>query len=393
LSHGGSGCSAQALIIAWLPITMRTPMFFDLCCFTAYFQLAFSCPVTNFLVNRNAQHNNFYVDKCAQAIRGLEGSEQWTVKFDFILGPGKSIELGINEGVPFPTPDDGFWLKSSHAVVTDKTDTEVFLWPPIHVHHIVCRTNMADEWYEQDVFEHQASFLDTAGATGMNKHRKRYDILNGTDGWARYYPAQTRVKCGVRLDDDRLAGKAVEYKLVINMDLVIDADKRYGFRPFSNVFWEGTRTGQIGYNLAPGTTALLSKEFQAPGTGSFDPHSLTSHTHPGAQSLKLMAKRLGGQSFAEPQCLFTLQYPVLTVEPGWQSQLLNVKPGPYVRQPTFNWSEIGLKWLSGNHSKSGIDGNRPCAFQKGDTFFGGGSCCSEFYNNHHDDVAWDGVLD
>jgi len=203
----------------------------------------------------------------------------------------------------------------------------------------------------------------------LNKHLKRYDILNETDGWARYYPAQTRVKCGLRLDDDRLAGKAVEYKLVINMDLVIDADKRYGFRPFSNVFWEGTRTGQIGYNLAPGTTALLSKEFQAPGTGSFDPHSLTSHTHPGAQSLKLMAKRLGGQSFAEPQCLFTLQYPVLTVEPGWQSQLLNVKPGPYVRQPTFNWSEIGLKWLSGNHSKSGIDGNRPCAFQKGDTFF------------------------
>jgi len=81
-------------------------------------------------VNRNAQHNNFYVDKCAQAIRGLEGSEQWTVKFDFILGPGKSIELGINEGVPFPTPDDGFWLKSSHAMVTDKTDTEVFCGLP-----------------------------------------------------------------------------------------------------------------------------------------------------------------------------------------------------------------------------------------------------------------------
>jgi len=237
------------------------------------------------------------------------------------------------------------------------------------VHHIVCRTNIADLWYKQEVFEHRASFLTVAGAGGMSKHSNRYTVLNRTDGWAEYYPAQTEVTCGLRIDDDRLVGDAQEYKLVVIMDLVIDADRRYGFRPLSIAYWEGTTTGQVGYNLPTGTTTLFSKEYETPGAGSFDPDSLGSHTHPGGKSLKLFAKRLGGQDFATPQLLFTMQHPVLIVEPGSHSRELNVKPGPYVRPPTLDWSEIGLKWLTGSLFSSGIDSTRECAFQKGDIFY------------------------
>jgi len=302
---------------------------------------------------------------------GAEGSEQWTVKFDLTLGPGKKFQSrdGRSGAMSFPIPDDGFWLKSAHLMVTDKTGSQLFSWPPIHVHHIVCRTNIADLWYEQEVFEHRASFLTVAGAGGMSKFSHRYTVLNRTDGWAEYYPAQTEVTCGLRIDDDRLVGDAQEYKLVVIMDLVIDADRRYGFRPLSTAYWEGTTTGQVGYNLPTGTTTLFSKEYETPGAGSFDPDSLGSHTHPGAKSLKLFAKRLGGQYFATPQLLFTMQHPVFVVKPGSHSQELNVKPGPYVRPPTLDWSEIGLKWLTGSLFSSGIDSTRECAFQKGDIFY------------------------
>jgi len=224
-------------------------------------------------------------------------------------------------------------------------------------------------WYDQDVFEHQEVFLASAGAGFMNKHLKRYDLLSGLDGWATYYPAQTIVRCGMRLDDDRLVGDARQYKLVINMNVVIDPYRIIGFRPFSNVFWEGTTTGQIGYNLPSGITTVVSKEYEAPLAGSFHPEVFSSHTHPSAKSLKLIAKRLGGQDFATPQRLFTLQHPIWIVEAGSQSQELNVKPAWYVRPPTLEWSEIGLKWLTGSLSTSGFDSNTPCAFQKGDIFY------------------------
>jgi len=212
-------------------------------------------------------------------------------------------------------------------------------------------------------------FLASAGAGFMNKHLKRYDLLSGLDGWATYYPAQTIVRCGMRLDDDRLVGDARQYKLVINMNVVIDPYRIIGFRPFSNVFWEGTTTGQIGYNLPSGMTTVVSKEYETPVAGSFHPDVWTSHTHPGAKSLKLIAKRLGGQDFATPQHLFTMHYPILVVEAGRESQELNHKPGLYVRPPTLEWSEIGLKWLTGSLSTSLFDSNTPCAFHKGDIFY------------------------
>ncbi|CAK0856978.1 unnamed protein product [Prorocentrum cordatum] len=224
-------------------------------------------------------------------------------------------------------------------------------------------------WYEQEVFEHQAVFLHAAGSLGMNEYLKRYELLNETDGWAQYFPAQTKINCGWRVDDDRLVGDFEEYKLVLKMDVVIDADRRYGFRPLSSFFWEGTTTGQIGYNLPTGTTTVFSKEYEAPAAGSFDPYGFSAHTHPGGKSLKFIAKRLGGQSFATPQSLFTLEFRSLTVEPGSQSQELNVKPGDYLRLPTLDWSEIGLKWFIGSISASGVDSNRHCAFQKGDIFY------------------------
>lgn len=69
------------------------------------------------------------------------------------------------------------------------------------MHHVVCRANIADVRYEQDVFKHQAPFLETVGANGINKHLKRYVVLNGTDGWAMYYPARTEsiVDCALMM--------------------------------------------------------------------------------------------------------------------------------------------------------------------------------------------------
>jgi len=46
-----------------------------------------------------------------------------------------------------------------------------------------------------------------------------------------------------------------------------------------------------------------------------------------------------------------------------------VKPGSYQRPPILDWSEIGLKWLTGSFSTSGVDSHKQCAFLKGDIFY------------------------
>lgn len=334
----------------------RLALWYIACCLN----LGFSCPPQESLRTRGK--SPAYLDKCIQV---GSGSEQWTVKIDFTTGPGGRY---TPEFFTLPTPQQGFWLKSVHMLVTDKTGVKRFMWPPIHVHHFVCRTPRADAWYEQDVYEHQEVFLTVGGASYMNEHRKRYDLLNGPDGRATHYGDNTIVRCGLRMDDDRLAGNSQEYKLVVIMDVVIDPYRLQSFQPLGNTLWEGTPTGQIGYNVPEGISTVVSKEYEAPLAGSFHPDSFSSHTHPGGKSLKLMTKRLGGQDFASPQLLFTLQYPVWVLEAGPQSQELNMKPGLYVRQPAFEWSKFGLKWLNGTLSTSRFDSNQ-CAFEQGDIFY------------------------
>jgi len=344
---------------------MRTQSLFY---FTIYFQLAFNCHGKNASLPAAPQkqkEEQVYLDKRVQL---GPYSEQWRVTMDFTLDAGKKMGLPHQS---LPVPEDAFWLESAHVMITDKDGTEQFGWPPVHLHHLVCRSQRADAWYDKDVFDHQEVFLSTAGGTHMNKQLKRYDVVNGSDGWAAYYPARTEVKCGLAINDDRLKGHAQQYKLVVNMKFVMDADRLDGprFQPFSVLFWEGTTTGQIGYNVPSGTTNVFSKDYEAPEAGSFHPDDLSSHTHPGGKWLKFFARRLGGQDFTTPQCMFTMHHTNLTVESGSQSRELNAQPGVYVRQPKMEWSEIGLKWLTGSLFASGVDGERPLAFQKGDIFY------------------------
>jgi len=357
-----------------LQIAMRT---LGLCYFTVCFQLAFNCHGTKDSLPAAPQKHTeeqVYLDKRVQL---GPYSEQWRVTVDFTLKAGKSFHRGPLAGNQtattwsLPVPEDAFWLESVHVMITDWDGTEQFGWPPVHLHHLVCRSQRADVWHDKDVFDHNEVFLSTAGGSHMNEQLKRYDVVNGSDGWAAYFPAGTEVKCGFQIDDDRLKGHAQQYKLVINMKFVMDADRLDGprFRQFGVMFWEGTTTGQIGYNVPSGTTNVFSKDYEAPEAGSFHPDSLSCHTHPGGKWLKFFARRLGGQDFTTPQGMFTMHHTNLTVESGSQSRELNAKPGIYVRQPKMEWSEIGLKWLTGSLFTSGVDGKMPLAFQKGDIFY------------------------
>jgi len=334
-------------------------MLLGLCCFAVCFQSAYLCPVKKSLRSASPA----YLDECTQT---GSGSERWSIKMDFALAPG-----GIKVDFPLdprmaswtlPTPEDGFWLKSAHLLLTNKDETVRYAWPPVHVHHLVCRSPHPDTWYDKDVFHHQEIFLSSAGSSFMNEHSKRYDLVNEISenghSWAAYTPAHTKISCGLRVDDDRFEGETQHYKLVINLDLVIDEDRVSDFRPMSFFFWEGTTTGQIGYNTPAGPLRVFSKEYEAPMAGSFHPDSFDTHTHPGGKSIKLIAKRLGGNDFTTPQLLLTLQHANMTVKSKSESRMMNVKPGVYMRAPTMEWSEMGLKWLG-----------MQCAFQKGDIFY------------------------
>ncbi|CAK0855455.1 unnamed protein product, partial [Prorocentrum cordatum] len=129
-------------------------------------------------------------------LTGFWAMAAWTIiTFHCYLRPSELQRVTAEMLVP-PVPGTHVanWaivLHPSEEEISSKTrefdETVVFDLPLFHFlvpvlaylkRETPARTNIADLWYKQEVFEHRASFLTAAGAGGMSKHLHRYSVLN-----------------------------------------------------------------------------------------------------------------------------------------------------------------------------------------------------------------------